>query len=202
MSARLLLKLTALRKEASLKSKYLTFLYTILLWLHDHILEPIAKPVRQFIHGIRNLTVWFPDIWKDRQWDRYFIYRLLYKKLVLMEKFFNSKKAMTVKSTERAQEMRRCVKILERLLDDNYAKKEWENHDKKWGTPIFNFTLIEGREGYSELEIEYPNVRTEEDEEQRRKEFSELIREEYHQRQQDLDNLFKILRENVEGWWD
>lgn len=35
--------------------------------------------------GIQNLITWFPIIWKDRQWDHYYLMVMLHKKLSLME---------------------------------------------------------------------------------------------------------------------
>ena len=33
------------------------------------------------IYGIRNLIKWFPIIWKNREWDHYYIYEILKFKL-------------------------------------------------------------------------------------------------------------------------
>ncbi len=37
---------------------------------------------KHFITGVKNLWKWFPTIWKDRDWDDYYIWILLEKKLI------------------------------------------------------------------------------------------------------------------------
>ena len=37
--------------------------------------------LREFITGIKNLWAWFPIIWKDRDWDGWFIYQIIEFKL-------------------------------------------------------------------------------------------------------------------------
>ena len=54
----------------------------------------------------------------------------------------------------------------------------------------------------SELHIDRPNVKTEEDKEQERKEFRRASEHEAKLREQDLDMLFKNMRKYIQTWWD
>lgn len=58
------------------------------------------------IQNIKNLIAWFPVIWKDRDWDRYYLYNIMIFKLNKMEKFFNSNKTFTADAKERAKEIK------------------------------------------------------------------------------------------------
>ena len=42
--------------------------------------------LRRFIQKINNLRIWFKVIFNDKQWDHYFLFLILEKKLELMER--------------------------------------------------------------------------------------------------------------------
>ena len=49
---------------------------------------------RNIITGIRNLVVWFPVIWRDRQYDHYYLERIVLHKITLMrQRWSNPKRA-------------------------------------------------------------------------------------------------------------
>ena len=43
--------------------------------------------IKNKIRQIRNVLRWIPIIWRDRDWDYYFIYEMLKQKLINVEKF-------------------------------------------------------------------------------------------------------------------
>ena len=70
--------------------------------------------------SIKNLIVWFPVIWKDRQWDQSYLYLIMIKKLELMEKFFNSDDCHIADWKLVRDEIRYAKEALIRLEKDNY----------------------------------------------------------------------------------
>ena len=46
---------------------------------------------RDFITGVKNLWNWFPTIWKDRDWDQTFIYKILIHKLEKQAKYIGER---------------------------------------------------------------------------------------------------------------
>ncbi len=147
------------------------------------------------IYGIENLYIWFFIIWQDRNWDHYFIYKILHKKLSLME--YNIRKyGMHVRSDKDAGKIKICVLLLDRLLKDDYFENVCKNHDKKWGKSDFIF------HDNVRLEIKYANVKIEKDKENQIKDFRKCMKSETELKEQDLDLLFKIMRKNIQTWWD
>ena len=69
--------------------------------------------------GIKNLIIWLPIIWKDRWWDYTFLYEILRFKLILMEKKFRNYGIHKFADRD-ADNIKRCIMILNRILDDNY----------------------------------------------------------------------------------
>lgn len=150
--------------------------------------------------GITNLFVWFPVIWNDRQWDYIYILRMLHKKLSMMEKFIRED-GIHVKNKRDAHKIKVCVLLLERMIEDVYHDHAYENHYKKWGDPHIKFLECE-YEDCHEIKFEYKNVKTEEDEKQKFKEFRRCMKHERYLTQQDLDLLFKMMNKHITSWWD
>jgi len=150
-------------------------------------------------YGFENLFLWFSIIWKDRNWDYYYIYIILRHKLHLTEKHIREYNNH-VKAEKDADNIKKCVLILDRLIKDNYSPVE--KHMEKWGDPEFKFIDIEDKPGFSSLDIIHPNVKTKEDEIQERKDFRFAINREELLKKQDLDMLFHLMRKHIQTWWD
>jgi hypothetical protein len=152
-------------------------------------------------YGFKNLIKWFPVIWTDREWDYWFIYKMLHHKLDLMEKSIR-KYGMHVHNERDADSIRKCVLILKRLKEDDYHNMAFKPYYKKWGEAEMLFTDIEDEPGLSSLQLKYPNVITEQDEILQNKEFKRYSDSEQTLKEQDLDMLFGLMRKHIQSWWD
>ncbi len=113
-------------------------------------------------YGLRNLRIWFRIIWNDRDWDYEFLYRILKHKLLRMEYLFRND-AMVGDSEEMADQMDRCIIILDRLIEDKY------------------FEEAEEKLGIGDSDIFF---------------LSNELKE------KDLKELFGIIKNDIESWWD
>ena len=152
-------------------------------------------------YGIENLINWFPVIWQDRNWDHYFIYVILQKKLKLMEYQIRYLGHHT-RAEEDANNIKICVNLLDRLIKDEYHENAFKRHDEKWGEADFRFEDCEDNPNLCSLNIDRENVKTEEDKEKERKEFRKASEHEAKLREQDLDMLFSYMRKYIQTWWD
>ena len=169
-------------------------------------LDLIRSAYYNVIYGVRNLIQWFPVIWSDRGWDFFFIWILLHRKLYLMEKHIR-KYSHHLHSDRDADQIKICVNLLKRLLDDEYHENVFKNHDKKWGESHMNWKEIDGEEfGYKQpvctLNITRDNVKTEAEKKQEQKEFRILSTRVEEQKKQDIDYLFDYMKKQIQGWWD
>jgi hypothetical protein len=87
-------------------------------WL-DWKLNNVSRIFRDIGQGVKNLIKWFPVIWKDRQWDHFFILSMLKFKLELMSKFFNER-AWSTRAKDDAKNMDICVHLLDRIIKEDY----------------------------------------------------------------------------------
>lgn len=79
--------------------------------------------------GIINLIFWIPIIWKDRDFDSFYMYTMYYKKLEKMINYFESENCVGYIGIEKdIKRMKICKYILQRLVDsdintyDNYLR--------------------------------------------------------------------------------
>jgi len=151
---------------------------------------------RYLKYGIKNLIYWFPIIWYDRNFDHYYLSIILKHKLKDMAKFYNSPHAWGEDAPKLAEQMETCVTILDRIIEDDYNREGYDVHDEKWGELIFD----RGTEG--QILLKRTKRITEEEEEIEQKEYSEVYEKEIKDRDNDIENLFKIIKENLLCWWD
>lgn len=152
-------------------------------------------------YGIENLIKWFPIIWKDRNWDYFFIFVILHRKLHLMEQNIRNN-GCHVHNEKDADGIKFCVLLLDRLIKDEYFDNAMSPHYKKWGESTFKFTPLEDEPEMSELDITYPNVKTEQDRIQEKKDFKRYSNMEQTLKQQDIEMLFETMKKKIQTWWD
>jgi hypothetical protein len=151
-------------------------------------IKNIYKFFRYDLHrGIINLIKWFPIIWKDRNWDDYFIYEILKFKLSLMEEYIREN-GIHLNAEKDAFNIKKCVILLDRIIKDEYHDNVFKNHDKKWG----KFEFLVNRK----------NVLTKEDEEQEKKEYRRLSKCVIELKNQDYKYLFYLMEKYIQHWWD
>jgi hypothetical protein len=165
------------------------------------MLGGVMNIFRNVKYGIGNLIKWFPVIWKDRDWDHWFLYVILQFKLKQMEKL-QRKYGHSVNSETYANQIKTAVLILDRLIKDDYFALAHEKHEKKWGRSKMIFTPIPENPELCSMDFVVEKAVTNKQKEQERKELMRLLKHEEMLKQQDLDYLFKYIRKYIQGWWD
>ncbi len=93
-----------------------------------------------FIHGCKNLIIWLPTIWKDRNWDSHYTYEVLKKKLLLQRKeIVNNNRHTDVWRQNR--DITICLNLIERVQTDYYGLEHMDYEDMK-----IDFVKIEGKQ--------------------------------------------------------
>ena len=140
----------------------------------------------EFKRGVKNLIYWFPIIWKDRNWDSHYIFDIMKHKLTSQSNYIGRRDFHTRAQLD-AKRMRLCVKLMGLVQDEFYSSEYSDDYFKKY--PLIYKRVLNGdglinREGREDdkqliaMSIGYIN----------------------HDRARKL--LFKIMEENIEGWWD
>ena len=145
-----------------------------------------------FFRSIKNLIVWFPVIWDDRQWDSWYIEKLLLHKITLMRKYHEERKLFVGVENE-IKWMKKCEYLLNMLIEYKYWEDTWDNK------PPSNNGLPKGLIDYKQKIIDREPVKYAKDWEflnSSNKCYADLW--EYKARQL----FWKIFNQRYQRWWD
>jgi len=162
---------------------------------------------KNFIRGIKNLWNWFPVVWYDRDWDQYFIYEVLIHKLEKQAKYIGQND-LHVDAQRDAEKMLLCARLARMQQEELYITEYYEMFEVK-----VDFTPTDETKKWFEMEYEIIEEN-----------FTDYLYKYRHQHKlinktgktnQDIameiaiNNqkrshklLFKIMEENIGGWWD
>ena len=173
---------------------------------------------KYFKQGVKNLWYWFPVIWKDRNWDSHYIFDMLQHKLTAQANYIGRRDFHTRAQLD-AKRMRLCVKLIKKVQEEDYTMEYMDYHkDRVWftdcedrpGSSLYNSEEV--WEKYDEYFAKYPLVYKRvlkgegvftlngRDESDMKRIIAMNIAHLNHDRARKL--LFKIMEENIEGWWD
>jgi hypothetical protein len=169
---------------------------------------------KDFVKGVKNLWRWFPLIWKDRDWDDYYIWVLLEKKLKNQADYIGGR-GRHLNANRDAERMMTCVKLMERIRDEYYMM-EYVDYQKS----EFHFDPVPDRPNNKQLRIEeisdnledyfkkYPRIYKKvcaefsvaEKRRYNKRKTAIYVSRENHNRARKL--LFKLMEQHIESWWD
>jgi len=180
---------------------------------------------QDIIQGIKNLIKWFLVIWKDRDWDDYYIFEVLKFKLKNQAEYI-SRRDWHTRAQEDSKNMLRCVELIDLVQNETYPSEYVDYRESTFefvdipeeergdwyeeGTKKLEIKLISERfDGYF---AKYPEIydyvltykkaqifpidNTFPEHKQR---IAMNMGHELHKRAR--KELFKILEKNIEKWW-
>jgi len=153
------------------------------------------KVLRRLLYSIKNVIRWFPVIWRDRDWDHRYFFRIMQNKIKNME-HYSRVHGHLVSSETQANEMKRVYLLLKRLTGDIYNDMVFTEFDKKWGEATFSINEDDS------LNITYENELTKEDKVELLYDLHEAFKRENYLKKQDVNYLFDLIKKHVLNWWD
>lgn len=174
--------------------------------------------LRELKTGIRNLWIWLPIIWKDRDWDHFYIYEILEFKLKNQSNYIGRMDRHT-RAKKDARDMLTCAELINRVKEGYYDGEYMDYHESE-----FNFLPIEDKPDFGEIQInlisedfnsyfkKYPNWHRRAisyiKENQKRytsdhndKQLVAMVMGDLRQ-EKAKELVFKIMSNNIDGWWD
>ena len=146
---------------------------------------------RDIIQGLKNFKDYAKVIWRDRDWDEGFIFRLLEVKLIRMERHFRDH-GVTMCSERCADEIKHARLVLQRIIRRDYDGNALLPFGDKYGDP-YEFIIQRGVGRSVEPKSE--------EYKQAEKLLLRLYEHGDKQEQQDRDYLFKYLHRHIRKWW-
>lgn len=80
-----------------------------------------------FCRSINNLIVWLPIIWKDRNWDQWYIYTILETKLRNQAKYI-SKRDLHTRAQYDSEKMLLCANLIKKIKNEDFNCEYLDYH--------------------------------------------------------------------------
>jgi hypothetical protein len=200
-----------LQEERESRNPFRKVIDRIYLWWDN---EAQFYP-KDFKSGVKNLWYWLPIIWKDRNWDHQFIFDILSHKLKAQSAYIGGRD-IHQNAKRDAEVMMTCVRLIEKVSSEWYSMEYMDYHKTKhWFEPVSDkpgYSSWESRELEENLDdyfakypLIYKRVMNGEgwfkiDNENDKQRIAMNIAHINHDRARKL--LFKLMEQNIEGWWD
>jgi hypothetical protein len=165
--------------------------------------------IRYFLGGCKNIIRWIPTLYKDKDWDEWYIYTILQKKIEFQrEEIIYENRHMRVDRDNR--DMTIVLNLIERVKEEYYGTEYLDYSESK-----FRFELIEGdrdlysmeedviSETYDDYLKKYPSsVRKvlKEKPDLNKKDLCFWVANYNEEKAHDL--LHRVLKERMKRWWD
>jgi len=163
--------------------------------------------IKQFFRRVYNLYRWFPIIWKDQDWDHYFIFEVLKFKLKNQAEYIG-KRGNHLSAKRDAEIMMICVRLIEKVQSEYYADEYMTYHESDYNwidsescSGMYELEIVEKSERFDEYFKKYPLIyRCVPDLKAPKSKIAFQIARINEERAHRL--LFKILEQNIRRWWD
>ena len=169
--------------------------------------------VKRFIRQIKNVLRWLPTIWKDQDWDDFYIFEVLRVKLKHQAKYIGDRNFL-VGADREAEKMRLCVKLIEIIQEEYYISEAHSYHEIEMHFDEIKDKPEHNRLRFEEISEDFDSYFT-----KYPLEYKRVINAGkcYFDRDSkdgiafamghNIQNkcqrlLFKILDENIQKWWD
>jgi hypothetical protein len=161
--------------------------------------------MRNLIQGIKNIIKWIPIIYKDRDWDYYYILETLKFKLSNQSKY-TLNKSRHINAIKDAKMMDLCIKLIAKIQDEYYLSEwlDYEVVEHKYQKVEDNSSLFRLKteiisENFGDYFKKYSRIYKYIDDKESKVAAAIKISTINHNRAKKL--LFKILENNIENWW-
>lgn len=171
------------------------------------------RKLKRFFKRVQNLIRWFPIIWKDQDWDDYYIFEILKFKLKNQAEYIGyHDRHMSAKRD--AEIMMLCVRLIDKVQDEWYGREYFDYQESE-----FKFIDSQSHPGMYELEIEEKSERYDEYFKKYPRIYKQVMNAEksifkkegkggiamniaHINEDRAHKLLFKILEQNIRRWWD
>lgn len=150
----------------------------------------MIQKIKFFFRQIGRILEYLPIIWRDRDFDHYYLFKLMEYKLGRMEKYFIDS-TICSDNVKIAKQIMICKTLIKRIADDNYCEYEYDKLYKyipdeliKFGRPVY----VDNRT-YEEREAYFKQSRA-------------IHKKHIALKKHDLELFCKLFSKHYNKWWD
>jgi len=156
-------------------------------------MRKLINGIECFFESIAKVFKWLPIIWKDRDWDQSYFWRIVEMKLSTMEDLFENY-GSGANSKNDAKKIRIMKNLAKRMYDEDYLSNALTQVESQFGQLKVRFVPVKNS-NHKEMIIE-TSGKQEDDARKRAHRKSDAME------QQDLDMFCKMLNKNIRSFWD
>ena len=150
----------------------------------------------RYLEKIQNIIRWIPILWKDHDWDYYYLYRIIEFKLQNMYNLFTSKQSHVKHEPNHIRQLKICLLLLNRINNDivsnnDLAKSVFRPYIDQSDT--FIERLIKLDNGDYLMKPMSPEIS---------RIFKKFIDHQEYLQEQDYYLLHKLMAKYSRVWWD
>ena len=173
---------------------------------------------KELKRSVINIWKWLPIIWRDRDWDQFYIYQILEFKLRKQANYISTMDRHTT-AQEDSRDMLICANLIAKVKSGSYSSEVLDYYESE-----FEFLDIEDKPNLTELKIntisenfdsyfkkypswykrtinhikENPKIYTSDHND---KSFVAMVMGDLRE-EKAKELVFKIISEKINGWWD
>jgi len=179
-------------------------------WSRNTLFSKLHWRIRYFLTGVKNIFRWVPTLYKDRDWESWYIYNILQKKIEFQrEEIINANRHTEIDRDNR--DMTIALNLLERVKEEYYGMEYLDYDERK-----YDFIPVDGRPGLNEM----VSTTLSDNYDEFLKKYQSTVRKVLNENGNDLEKdelcryvskynqekarklLFKLLEQKIERWWD
>lgn len=171
----------------------------IKLRILEVVLEPYYFLRRHYYNFIRACS-FFKIGYYNYDFDYTYLLEIMKFKLERMEKCI--RRGCHEEADKVADEVKYAVKILKRLVDNNYSKIYGRLHNKRWGELITWWEPCSNNQKMSIHHSKFSKAKTKRQQKKASKEFMTYMKEADERWEEDMEDIFQYISKNLQKWWD
>jgi hypothetical protein len=179
-------------------------------WTRNTLFSKLHWRIRYFLTGVKNIFRWIPTLYKDKDWDPWYIYNVLQKKIEYQrQEIINANRHTEIDKDNR--DMTIVLNLLERIKEDYYTTEYLDYDETKYdfipvkdNPNLKEMVKIILSETYDEFLKKYPSsvrkVLREKGKDLEKDVLCHYVAR--HNQEKARKLLFKLLEQKIERWWD
>lgn len=155
---------------------------------------------RNVVRWVVKVVQYAPVLWGDVDYDYSSLLKLMKYKISRIRNHMEEHDALK-NSKKYCAQMKEVEELIENELKDEWAEKEREEHDQKWGKSKITTIKVPGKP-YAECRFLRLEVRDDKTKKQEHNDYVKIMNLEEQRKKGNWNRLFKILKNNMRNFWD
>lgn len=162
----------------------------------------ILWEIKNFYYNIKRIIEWIPVLWNNYDFDYRYAIDIFIFKLNKIADLLDSNKSYTENASQKAKRIRLAIKLLERGLDDYYHEEAMLKVTELYGEKEMITKPIDDKPGTFSIDFVWAKDLTPEEIEEADKFYSKMIKEGYAKDDRAIKLAWRIIEQDIRGWWD